>query len=128
MRTYRQDSDHAAPTRDHELEVSDPTHANADYDLHPRKGGFVGIKTSYGEHTLSSPEKEENSLVFAGKTDVSVRSGNQHWDDEGDENFELAGTGPQENKNVEDPGKPFALTLSLVAGIALVYFLCKKDR
>jgi hypothetical protein len=102
MPVYLQHEEPPRPTHDEQRDVSSADEVRFDYDLHSRRGPQPGVKSSYGDTIIGTAKEERNDLITTGKTNVVARSGNQHWDDDGDESFELAGA-PAPGVGVEEP-------------------------
>ncbi len=126
MPVYLQHEEAQRPTHDEQRDVGHADEVRFDYDLHSRRGAQPGVKSSYGDTVLGTAQEERNDLVTTGKANVVARSGNQHWDDDGDENFELAGA-PAPEVRGEDPGMPFAKVL-LVGALAYAAWWIIKGR
>jgi hypothetical protein len=83
------------PTHDQDRDISGAAEARFDYDLVAGAAPTVEKTNPRMRAGIGPASEERNDLVHEGRRRVVARSGNQHWNDDGDESeFDLAADGP----------------------------------
>lgn len=83
------------PTHDQDRDISGAAEARFDYDLVPGVTPDIEKTNPRMRAGIGPAVEEKGGFIGEGRKRVVARSGNQHWNDDGDESeFDLAADGP----------------------------------